>query len=245
MDDIISLFVNASRFAAQKELKRFTRFLDPAQANDAKRIAREHGVSFETWGGYDQAERVLGCFYPEFDEVDRGEYPLTCLSARIPVKFCHVTHRDILGAFMALGLTRDSIGDIIIVMDRVYIFAHEQTAAYIAVSLTSAGKASLSFEIMDGLPDIPEPNGMAFSSIVSSLRLDAVLAAAYRLSRSEAAELIRSGAVKVNHIPEERVDFIVREDSLLSLKGKGRVRFLSINGTTKKQRIGISLFRYE
>ena len=59
MDDIISLFVNASRFAAQKELKRFTRFLDPAQANDAKRIAREHGVSFETWGGYDQAERVL------------------------------------------------------------------------------------------------------------------------------------------------------------------------------------------
>lgn len=245
MDDIISLFVNASRFAAQKELKRFTRYLDPAQVNDAKRIAKEHGVLFETWGGYDRAERVIGCFCPMFDETDKAEYPVVCLSAKIPVKFCHVTHRDILGAFMALGLTRDSIGDIIIVMDRVYLFAHEQTAAYIAESLSSAGKAPLSFEIMDSLPYIPEPNGTAFSSIVSSLRLDAVLAAAYRLSRSEAADLIRSGAVKVNHIPENRIDFIVREDSLLSLKGKGRIRFLSINGTTKKQRIGISLFRYE
>ena len=51
--------------------------------------------------------------------------------------------------------------------------------------------------------------------------------------------------VKVNHIPCERTDFQVKEGALLSLRGKGRVRLSNIQGLTKKQRIGISLFRYE
>ena len=92
----------------------------------------------------------------------------------------------------------------IIVSDRVYLFAHEQTASFVAMSLTSAGRTSFKFEELDVLPDIPEPEGTSFSSVVSSLRLDAMLAAAYRLSRNEAASYIRSGMVKVNHLPEER-----------------------------------------
>ena len=31
----------------------------------------------------------------------------------------------------------------------------------------------------------------------------------------------------------------------MSLRGKGRVRLNGVNGMTRKQRIGISLFRYE
>lgn len=245
MDETTSLFVNASRFASQKGLSRFTRYLDPAQAHEAAIVAREYGVSFAAWGGYERAERVIGCFFPKGEEVSNDEYPLVCLSARIATKFCHMTHRDLLGAFMGLGLTRDCIGDIIIVSDRVYLFALEQTADFIVSSMTSAGKASLSFEILDQLPVLPEPSGTSFSQTVSSLRLDALLAAAYHLSRSEAATLIKAGGVKVNHLVEERTDFLVSEDSLLSVKGRGRVRFVRINGTTKKQRIGVTFFRYE
>ena len=246
MDETINLLVNAARFVAHKGVRRFTRYLDPAQVVQARQIAREYGVLFCAWGGYERSERQIGCFYTADDgDISFEEYPITCLSARIAAKFCHVTHRDLLGSFMALGLTRDCIGDIIIVSDRVYLFVHEQTADFIAVSMTSAGNASLSFEIMDRAPDIPEPKGTSFSAVVSSLRLDAVLAAAYHLSRSEAASAIRSGLVKVNHLPEERTDIPLAEDTLLSLKGKGRVRFVRINGETRKQRIGITLFRYE
>lgn len=245
MDGQSTQFVNAARFVAQKDIARFTRFLDPAQAHEALSAARDHGVSFTAWGGYEQAERVIGCFHPRNDEADRQAFPLVCLSARISGKFCHVTHRDLLGAFMALGLTRDCIGDIIISTERVYLFVTEQTAPFIAQSMNGAGKTSLSFEALDTVPDIPEPSGTAFTAVVSSLRLDAVLACAYHLSRSEAASLIRSGLVKVNHLPQERVDTLLKEGALLSLKGKGRVRFTGIDGTTRKQRIGISLFRYE
>ena len=61
MEDNNRTFEFAARFASEKEILRYTRFLDPAQAVEAGKIAREHGVQFMTWGGYDAAERVIGC----------------------------------------------------------------------------------------------------------------------------------------------------------------------------------------
>lgn len=244
MEDVIKTIENAARLAGEKSLVRFTRFLDPAQIIQARRLAKAHGACFDAWGGYEHAERVIGCFYPAGDVMTQEEYPLVCLHSRYSVKFCSITHRDLLGAFMSLGLTRDTVGDMIIAEPDIYIFAHEQTADYIAQSMKSAGKASLDFRILRSIPQMPAPEGTCFSSVVSSLRLDAVLAAAYRLSRSESADLIRAGLVKVNHQVCERVDSLLTEDTLLSVRGKGRVRLVSIDGMTKKQRIGITFFRY-
>ncbi|MDY5513913.1 MAG: YlmH/Sll1252 family protein [Candidatus Ventricola sp.] len=167
-----------------------------------------------------------------------------CLHARFASRFCTLTHRDLLGAFMALGLTRDSVGDMIIEDADIFLFVSAAVADYVAGSLTSAGRASLRFEVMEEIPPMPEPRGQAFSAVISSMRLDAVLAAAYKLSRSEAAEAIRSGLVKVDHLPCTQTDARVEEGALLSLRGKGRVRLVSMLGTTRKQRISVSFFRY-
>ena len=239
------VFEDAARLAAGKGLIRFTRFLDPAQAAQAAQIARAMRCGFSQWGGYPQAERIIGCFHPYEEAVEDAAYPVVCLHTQIQTKFSRITHRDLLGAFMALGLTRSCIGDIIISDRDVYLFSTEQMAGFIASSLTASGKVSLDFSILDEVPTMPEPEGTSFSAVVSSLRLDAVLASAYHLSRSEAAECVRSGIVKVDHLPSERVDLVLKEGALLSVKGKGRVRLQSVNGMTKKQRIGISLFRYE
>lgn len=243
--DQTDVFEDAAKLASQKGLVRFTRFLDPAQAIQAEQIARSHHAGFSVWGGYGHAERVVGCFYPEGDSILNDEYPVVCLHARFNAKFNSITHRDLLGAFMALGLTRACIGDIIISDTDVYLFSSAQTADFVVSALTSAGKASLDFSVLDEVPEMPQPAGTVFSAVVSSLRLDAVLAAAYKLSRSEAADCIRAGLVKVDHMPCERVDCQLKEGTLMSLRGKGRVRLNGVNGMTRKQRIGISLFRYE
>lgn len=245
LHDLADAFSDAARLASLKGLIRFTRFLDPAQAVQASQIARSNGVCFSTWGGYDHAERIIGCFHPSDETVLNEEYPLVCLHARVNTRFHTIAHRDLLGAFMALGLTRACIGDMIIRDADVYIFASSQTADFVAGSLTSAGKTPLSFSVLDEIPPMPEPEGTVFSAVVSSLRLDAVLAAAYRLSRSQAAEFIRAGLVKVDHVPCEHTDYQLKEGALLSLRGKGRVRLDEVHGLTRKQRIGISLFRYE
>ena len=235
----------AARFAAEKGFIRYTRFLDPAQAAAAEQIAAKCGAAFSCWGGYEQAERTVGCFYPHTEAVQQADFPLVCLRSSFSAKFCSLSHRDILGAFMALGLTRDCIGDIIIVDADVYLFTVEKTADYVAQALTGAAKVSLHFHVQGGSAPIPEPRGSSFRAVVASLRLDAVVACAYRLSRAEAADAIRGGMVKLNHLPCERVDAPVEEGAMLSVKGKGRMRLQSIEGPTKKQRIGLMFFRYE
>lgn len=245
MDDQIDALADAARLVARRGVCRMTRFLDPAQGAQASLIAREHGVACTLWGGYDGAERVMACFHPAQEEVDPSLYPIVCLHSRIQTKFNTITHRDLLGAFMALGLTRSCVGDMIIRDADVYLFATEETADFIAASMTSAGRVSLSFSALDVVPQMPEPKGTSWNAVVSSLRLDAVLACAYRLSRSEAAECIRAGLVKVDHLPCERVDCALREGAILSVRGRGRVRLQTVGGITRKQRIGITLFRYE
>ncbi len=121
----------AARFASEKGIARYTRFLDSVQVAAAKQIAREHGAAFSVWGGYEQAERQIGCFLPWGEEASSSDFPLVCLHSRFSSKFCSLSHRDLLGAFMALGLTRDSIGDIIIVDSDIYLFVMAQTADFI------------------------------------------------------------------------------------------------------------------
>ena len=245
MEDNNRTFEFAARFASEKEILRYTRFLDPAQAVEAGKIAREHGVQFMTWGGYDAAERVIGCFAPWNVSVERSEFPLVPLHSRYSSKFCSISHRDLLGSFMALGLTRDNIGDIIIVDSDVYLFVIKQVAVFILQGMTSAGKVALHFKTVEGEVSVPEPQGTAFHDTLSSMRLDAVLAGAFRLSRAESGTMIRGGLVKLNHIPCDKVDASVEEGALLSLRGRGRVRLQKIEGLTKKQRIGVTFFRYE
>lgn len=245
MEDIQKALENAAKLAGEKGLTRFTRFLDPAETELCRHLARQYDAGFSAWGGYDQAERVVGCFSPAGEEMDTAQYPVVCLHSRYSPKFCSITHRDLLGSFMALGLTRSCAGDMIIAGTDIYLFAHAQTADFIAQSMKSAGKAPLGFHALTETPQMPEPEGTRFSAVVSSLRLDAVLAAAYRLSRSEAADSIRAGLVKVNYLACDRVDLPLQEGALLSMRGRGRVRLLSVDGTTRKQRIGITMFRYE
>jgi len=146
---------------------------------------------------------------------------------------------------MALGLTRDSIGDIIIVDSDIYLFVMAQTADFIMQGMHSAGKAALRFEPVTGEIRIPEPRGSCFHDTLSSLRLDAVVASAYRLSRNESGDIIRAGLVKLNHLPCDRVDTAVEEGAMLSVRSKGRIKLQKIEGLTRKQRIGVTFFRYE
>ena len=241
----LEALADAARTAGKRGIPRFTRFLDPAEAAAARQLAREEGVACTLWGGYADAERTIACFHPQEEPVEPSFFPLVCLHSGILTRFGTITHRDLLGAFMALGLTRSCIGDMIIRDSDAYLFATEEMAPYIATALTCAGRVSLSITILDDIPPMPEPSGTTFQGVVSSLRLDAVLACAYRLSRAEAAECIHAGLVKVDHLPCDRVDVPLHEGAMLSLRGRGRVRLCSVTGMTRKQRIGITLFRYE
>ena len=55
MDENRRTFEFAARFACEKGIARYTRFLDPVQEAEARQIAYDCGAVFASWGGYEQA----------------------------------------------------------------------------------------------------------------------------------------------------------------------------------------------
>ncbi len=229
--------------AARRGEAAFTHFLDLNQIQRARMAAGRQGVNVTFCGGYENAERCMAAFYADEAPQD-ADWPIQIIRISWRAQFGSPTHRDLLGALMALGFEREKIGDIALDSEQAYLFAESDMADYIASSLTSAGRVTLRCEKVDSADDLPEPEGREIRAVVSSLRLDAVLAAAFSLSRAEAARLINQGKALVNQAETLRVDHAVPEHALLSLRGMGRVRLDEIAGETKKGRIALKFFVY-
>ncbi|MBR0537774.1 MAG: hypothetical protein IJK40_06460 [Clostridia bacterium] len=76
------------------------------------------------------------------------------------------------------------------------------------------------------------------------MRLDALVAAGFSLSRSEAARAIGQGKVWLNQVQTLRPDAAVAENALVSLRGAGRFRLEAVEGETRKGRWAVRLFVY-
>ena len=87
MEDACALLENAARTASLRGIRRYTRFLDPAEAHEAAALARRYGVALSLWGGHEGAERAVGCFHEPGDEPQTAEYPVICLHARCVQRF--------------------------------------------------------------------------------------------------------------------------------------------------------------
>lgn len=221
----------------------FTHFMDLNQIQMAMAAAREQGVSLALEGGYPDAERRMGAFY-EIEPPEEWMWPIQPVELSWKKQFGSPEHRDLLGALMALGFERERMGDIVLADGKAFVFAEPEMADYIVRSLESAGRVSLKTKLADGVPKLPPPAGRTFRGTVASMRLDALLAAGFSLSRSEASERISRGLAYVNQAQQVRSDWAVQEGDLISLRGEGRVRIESVDGETRKGRIAVRLFRY-
>ena len=207
--------------AARRGEPSFTHFMDIKQIQLAMAAARKQNVSLQLEGGYPDAERRMGAFY-SYEPPLEWEWPILPVELSWRAQFGSPGHRDILGALMALGFERERIGDIVLADDRAFVFAEPEMAEYICRSLESAGRVSLRCRVVDGVPDLPPPVGKTFRDTIASLRLDAVVAAGFSLSRSEASDHISHGRVYLNQEQILRPDAAVQEKDLISLRGEGR-----------------------
>ena len=225
----------------------FTRFLEPSWHDEARAAANKAGVRVAFWGGWPDAERCLAAFY-DGEAPEPADYPIALLRIGWNAKFASPGHRDLLGASMGLGLERETMGDIAMAAwrgsDCAVLFALPEVADYIAANLDSAGRASLKVDPVDELPELKPPEGAELRVTVQNFRLDAVLAAACRLSRSEAQKLILAGLVKLNHVPSLHTDARLDEGDLISARGYGRIKVVAFQGESRRGRQIVTVFRY-
>lgn len=218
-----------------------TPFFTPEEANIAQTICGKQ-ISYQMDGGYEGAQRVRFAFLPYDDEA--AVFPTICLKATYSKTFATITHRDVLGAIMHCGIERDMIGDLIIEEDKIYIFCDEAVENYLSCNLTKIKRCSVHFQRTNDT--IIYEQKLSYSTvIVSSLRLDVLVSSLAHVSRGKASEWIRSGGIKVNDTINQQPSTMLKDDTAISIRGKGRFRFQHVKNKTKKDHLVIEIAKYE
>jgi RNA-binding protein YlmH len=227
---------------------------------------------FVLWGGYPNAERRRAFVLPEHmslktesDPDIAGLYPGDLGSSPLPEQYMEaasfaitplrvdgsgyrtLSHRDFLGAILALGIKRTVIGDIIVDSDGAgaVVIADSKIASFISSELKRIGSDTVKTYIS------PLPDGFSggrrterIIAPVSSLRADCVAAALTKLSRERAKELIMSGVVELNYETITKPDIIVEDGDILTIRGHGKFIIGDIDGTTRRGRLRLCADRY-
>ena len=223
-----------------------TCFLSPRELELARFLfGNEPGLC--SFGGYEDAERKMLIYLPDYLEEDslyEEDSPLVCLRATYFEKD-ELSHRDFLGALMGAGIARETVGDICVGTGSCDFFVTAEIAPYVEQNFLSAGRTKLHLEqIPLREAQIPEPEVKEIKDTLASLRLDSVISSGFRIGRSLAAQYIAAGKVAVNGLPCEKPDKIIAEGSKISLRGSGKLLLAEVNGQTKKGRISILIHRY-
>ena len=240
-----------ARAAEGRGIARYSGFLSDREQDLARAALNRADVPesdhhFE--GGWPGAERKLLCLEPE------GCYPaspLCCvkLTCRTLSGAALPGHKDYLGSLMGLEIRREALGDIVLPPDApgtAYVFALEPAARLICQELLQAGRTELATRLLapDEVPEFRTAERRKCTATVSSLRLDAVLAAMLRCSRGQASELVTAGRVEINHLPAEKPSAPVYEGDVFTVRGKGRFALTALPGKSKKERLIIEFFQY-
>lgn len=210
-------------------------FLSPAEVVENQRC----GAYFT--GGYDDAERKIAIFIPEWmseEDVDTSSY-LNCL--KIQSFFGVPTHRDYMGSILGLGISRDRIGDIVVDGDCARVVCLPSVTASIKNELSKVGRISVKVSevALDEL-QMQQKKTRVITFTVKSMRLDAIAADMFGMSRTSAAEAIRQGLVCLNYVVNEKTDATVKENDIISIRGKGKGRIFEIGGKSRRDRIFVS-----
>ena len=200
-------------------------------------------VPVTLWGGYEDAERCVACFGDREYFTDNTDYPIKCICIRpVNQKFAdNLSHRDFLGSLMGLGIRREVLGDIIINENCGYLFCLENIADYIIENLTQVRHTTVRCEWTENIPKnaLPQPENREI--IVSSERLDVIVSAIYKMSRSQVLPLFNTEKVFVNGATKISPSATVNVDDKISVRGFGRFIYKGVLRTTKKDRLVISV----
>lgn len=246
---LLAKVLDRAEQARSRNVPACTDFLSPQQRIQAQDLLHLVGIgehAFVSLGGYPEAERNILLFLPDWLEAEdaQTQSSLRFLRATFRAEDA-LTHRDILGSLMGMGIVREKVGDILVSPESCDLIVLESVAEFLLQSWASAGRARLHVEEIDaGELRIPQARFEEVRDTVSSLRLDAVASTGFRMARGKAAELISSGRVQVNWRECTKADKLLTEGDTVSARGFGKFQLTQVGGVTKKGRISIVVKRY-
>jgi len=217
-------------------------FLDLRQQELARAVAvNSPDIDWQLSGGYEEAERKRLIVYPEWCLVADAKIAYLQISHK-DYKEQSIGHRDYLGALLNLGIKREKLGDIVVYNSTAFLIADTDIADFINNQLTRVKHSNVWVQTINKEEFVFDPPILkTLNATLASLRLDAAVAAAYNLSRSDANSLIETGNVKLNQIDIYKSSTLVKVGDLISVRGRGRFRIDEIGGLSRKGRYHVQI----
>ncbi|CAK8054197.1 RNA-binding protein [Eupransor demetentiae] len=217
-----------------------THFLNPRQqyilhslVNDEPELQDDYA------GGSFNSEKKRGLLAPTYYEIQADDFELATLQLNYPAKFVDFRQADLLGAILNAGINREVLGDIVTDENhRLWqVMTEKNMAPFIEREVVQIGKNPVSWDLIPAQRIlVRQDEGEESFLLLASLRLDVVIAAGFNIQRSKAQELITAGLVQVNWTICQKNNRIVSINDIISVRRFGRMRFLSLDGRSKKDK---------
>ena len=225
-------------FVEKAYAPKLTDFLDPREQYILKTIVgQQMDVRCDFFGGGLTVERKRAILLPEYGIADPADFQISLFEIDYPTKFVTIEHPQVLGSLMSLGLKRGKYGDILFHDKRIQIFVCQEVSEYVKTQMQSVGRTTISLLPIELESAISSYEALEEHLItVSSLRLDTVISGIHHISRQKSLNFIQQGLVKVNWTLIENPSFECGIGDMISVRGFGRVKILSSEGRTKKEK---------
>ncbi|CAG9619787.1 YlmH family RNA-binding protein [Sutcliffiella rhizosphaerae] len=236
--DFIDQVIEWKEAVSHQYAPKLTDFLDPREQDIIKSIiGHDDDVKLDFSGGALDAECKRAFLYPEYYIPSLEDFQLKGYQLSYPEKFVQIEHRQVLGSLLGLGLKRNKFGDIYFHEKEVQLALSAEVSAFVELQFQAVGKVKVSLQEIP-LSDLiaPKTQWDEVSTTASSLRLDVLVAAIYNISRQKAQLFIGAKKVKVNWKTVESTSFECAKGDILSLRGFGRSKIVTIDGKTKKDK---------
>lgn len=249
-DQLLSRIQSAARDALDKSRPYFTRFLTEAEQMKISALKFPPDLVTGFYGGEGHEDAVRRCFgiVPSFYVSDESEF-----SALFPVKAItftfrkcdEITHREVLGTLMGLGIERDTIGDICIAEGKAAVFVTEKPAELIMDSVIKIGKVGVS--CCYGVDfELPKQQYEELSYSVASLRLDNLVRNMANCSRGTACDrYLKPQLVQLNGEICDNPSKVIKQGDIITVRGKGKFLLSEIGETGRKGNTHIKVKKYK
>lgn len=204
-------------------------------------------IKWRLFGGYPQAlrKKLLIDSYEINEDIAQTSflhiYPIAKEYSR------SLTHRDFMGSILSLGLERNVIGDILVDDNEAIVIIESKLVPFIKNELMKIKHTLIKVEEKEDriVPDNFLPKFENLVGNIASQRLDLIIGWLTNSSRAKAENYIVSGFVKIGDQTILDKSKKINENTIITIKGKGKFIFQEVIGRSKKDRLIVKGVKFQ
>lgn len=183
--------------------------------------------------------------YPESDKIILYTENIPKVRLFEIDSYFSLTHREILGSLFGLNISNEVFGDIIVDNDKYYFYVMNEISDFILDNLSMIGNKPVKIKEIDidTLSNYKRKYD-SYEVIVSSLRIDSIIARIIGTNRDKVHKMIKDKLVMLNYDILSSNSYMLKDNDVFSIRKYGKYKFIGVINRTKKDNYIIKYLKY-